>query len=101
MIIDIDELKSWIGMSEQRSDTIAATPVQGLIAMLDREEPEPRAGDVIPDCGHWLYTFTPIPLQSALGLDGHPKRGTFLPPIPLPRRMWAGSKIEFHKALRV
>jgi 3-methylfumaryl-CoA hydratase len=101
MAIDIEHLKSWIGRSEARSDVVAATPVQGLAAMLDHDAPEPRAGDPLPPCGHWLYWFTPVPRQSLLGIDGHPRRGGFLPPIALPRRMWAGSKIEFGSALRV
>jgi 3-methylfumaryl-CoA hydratase len=75
-------------------------PVAALAATLDRDDPEPRDGDVLPPLWHWLY-FLPIARQSQLGPDGHPKRGGFLPPVPLPRRMWAGSRMEFLRPLRV
>ena len=101
MALDMEHLKGWIGRTESRADLVSATPVQGLSAMLDRDDPEPGAGDPMPPCWHWLYAFTPIPRQSALGPDGHPNRGGFLPPVPLPRRMWAGSRIEFRSPLRV
>ena len=101
MSLDIDHLKQWIGRTESRTDLFSATPVQGLAAMLDRDDAEPRPGDPVPPCWHWLYSFTPIPRQSMLGPDGHPTRGGFLPPVPLPRRMWAGSQIEFRKPLKV
>ena len=49
---------------------------------------------------HWLY-FLPLHRQSELGPDGHAKRGGFLPPVPLPRRMWAGGRFDFRRPLRV
>ena len=49
---------------------------------------------------HWLY-FLPLHRQSEIGPDGHAKRGGFLPPVPLPRRMWAGGRFQFIKPLRV
>ena len=57
-------------------------------------------GDPLPPLWHWLY-FLPTARQSALGPDGHPARGGFLPPVPLPRRMWAGGRFTFHQPLRV
>jgi 3-methylfumaryl-CoA hydratase len=54
----------------------------------------------LPPLWHWLY-FLPLYRQSEVGPDGHAKRGGFLPPVPLPRRMWAGSQFEFNRALRV
>jgi 3-methylfumaryl-CoA hydratase len=101
MDIDLDHLKTWIDRSESRSDLISTTPVQGFAALLDRDEPEPSNGTPLAPGAHWLYTVLPIPRQSALGADGHPKRGGFLPPVSLPRRMWAGSRIQFRQALRV
>src|SRR4029077_8906704 len=62
--------------------------------------PPPPPGRGSPPLWHWLY-FLPIHRQSELGSDGHAKRGGFLPPVPLPRRMWAGGRLEFHHALRV
>ncbi len=89
-----------IGRIERRSDVVTAAPVAALSATLDRDDPEPRSGDDLPPLWHWLY-FTPRARQSGIGPDGHAARGEFLPALPLPRRMWAGSQIEFHHALRV
>jgi 3-methylfumaryl-CoA hydratase len=100
MALDIDLLKQWIGKTETRADVAAATPVQALAATLDRDDAGPQAGDPVPACWHWLY-FLPLHRQSEIGSDGHPERGGFLPPVPLPRRMWAGSRIEFVRPLVV
>ena len=90
----------WIGRTETRSDTVAAAPVAALSATLDREDPEPRPGDTLPLLWHWLF-FLDRHRASELGPDGHAHRGGLLPPIPLPRRMWAGSRFEFHRPLHV
>ncbi len=91
---------SWRGRSESRSDTITAAPLAALAAMLDRDDPPPIAGSAVPPLWHWLY-FLPMARQSELGADGHPRRGGFLPPVALPRRMWAGGRLAFDKPLRV
>jgi len=100
MSVDIQHLQLWIGRTETRTDRLAATPVQALAATLDRDDPAPQPGDPIPPCWHWLY-FLPLHRQSELGADGHARRGGFLPPVPLPRRMWAGSRIEFRRPLSI
>ena len=92
--------RSWIGRTEQRADTIHGEVLDALAATLDRDDPPARAGDDAPPLAHWLF-FTPLARQSQLGPDGHPLRGGFLPPIPLPRRMWAGGRLQFHQPLRV
>jgi hypothetical protein len=74
--------------------------VAALSATLDRDDPAPIAGTEVPPLWHWTY-FTPLARASEIGEDGHPKRGGFLPPVPLPRRMWAGGRLEFHEPLRV
>ncbi|PZR09760.1 MAG: acyl-CoA dehydrogenase [Azospirillum brasilense] len=95
------DLESWIGRSEARTDYLAAGPVERLAATLDREEPPLRDGDAVPPLSHWLM-FLPDARQSQLGPDGHPARGGFLPPVnDLPRRMWAGGRLEFRAPLRV
>jgi 3-methylfumaryl-CoA hydratase len=96
----MNSLREWIGRTESRSDHVTPTPIAALAATLDRDDPPPQAGDPVPALWHWLY-FLPIHKQSEIGPDGHPKRGGFLPPVPLPRRMWAGSRLEFHHPLRV
>jgi 3-methylfumaryl-CoA hydratase len=100
MTVNIDHLREWQGRTESRPDVITLTPVAALSATLDREDPSPRAGDALPPLWHWLF-FLPIYRQSELGNDGHPSRGGFLPPVPLPRRMWAGGRLQFHHPLRV
>ena len=97
--MNIDYLKEWLGRTESRSDQITLTPIAALSATLDRDDVQPKAGDALPPLWHWLY-FLPIYRQSEVGPDGHPKRGGFLPPVPLPRRMWAGSRMQFHQPLR-
>lgn len=93
-------LRDWIGRSETVTDVVTATPYAALSATLDWPARRPTVGTVLPPLWHWLY-FLPIAQQSELGHDGHPKRGGFLPPVPLPRRMWAGSDFEFHSPLHI
>ena len=100
MGLDIKTLREWIGKTESFSDHVTPAPMAALSATLDRECPELKPGDVLPPFWHWLY-FLPIHRPSELDQDGHLQRGEFLPPVPLPRRMWAGSRLEFHKPLRV
>src|SRR5579883_1380802 len=100
MTIDIAQLQGWIGKTETRTEQVTAAPLAALASTLDRPDPEPRPGDPVPPLWHWLY-FLPRDRQSDLAPDGHPRRGGFLPPVPLPRRMWAGDRLEFHRPLRV
>jgi 3-methylfumaryl-CoA hydratase len=95
-----DGLEQWIGRSEVRRDVVTVAPLVALAALLDRDETAPRAGDAAPPLAHWLY-FLPAYRQSDAGPDGHALKGGFLPPVPLPRRMWAGSRLEFARALAV
>jgi 3-methylfumaryl-CoA hydratase len=88
------DLKSWIGRRETVSDVVTATPYAALSATLDRPAERPPEGTPLPALWHWLY-FLPLHRQSEIGPDGHAKRGGFLPPVPLPRRMWAGSQFRF------
>ena len=93
-------LEGWIGRSETVGDVVTATPDAALSATFDRPAVRPPPGTELPALWHWLY-FLPLHRQSEIGPDGHPRRGGFLPPVPLPRRMWAGSRFEFHRPLRV
>jgi 3-methylfumaryl-CoA hydratase len=96
----IAQLRAWEGRSETLHDEITAAPVRNLSATLDRDDPEPVRGTELPPLWHWLY-FLPSARQSELGPDGHPRRGGFLPPVPLPRRMWAGGRLQWLAPLRV
>lgn len=93
-------LTEWIGRTETAFDTVTPTPYAALSATFDRESSRPTCGTPLPPLWHWLY-FLPIHRQSEIGEDGHAKRGGFLPPVPLPRRMWAGSQFTFHQPLRI
>jgi 3-methylfumaryl-CoA hydratase len=93
-------LRDWIGRSETLHDSFYPTPLVALGATLDHPPTPVAAGDLLPPLWHWLY-FLPMHRQSEIGADGHAKRGGFLPPVPLPRRMWAGSQFEFRSPLRV
>ena len=97
--IDFDHLRGWIGRSETQRDTIALAPAVALAATLDHQR-VPTTGDALPSPWHWIY-FTPRARQSELGADGHPKLGGFMPPIPLPRRMWAGGRLRFEDSLLI
>ncbi len=94
------ELRQWVGRSESRTDIVTAAPIAALAATLDRDDPTLQTGDSLPPLWHWLY-FLPAARQSEIGPDGHPKRGGFLPPVPLPRRMWAGGRLSFNHPLHV
>ncbi|MDM0037729.1 MaoC family dehydratase N-terminal domain-containing protein [Variovorax sp. J22G21] len=91
---EIGALQAWQGRSETFADCITAAPVRALSATLDRDDPLPEAGTPLPALWHWLY-FLPHHRQSEIGPDGHARRGGFLPPVPLPRRMWAGGRLAW------
>src|SRR5215470_4719938 len=93
-------LADWIGRSETLEDVVTQAPVAALSATLDWPVERPAPGSPLPYLWHWLY-FLPMPRQSEIGPDGHAKRAGFLPPVPLPRRMWAGSDFEFHEPIVV
>ena len=92
-------IADWVGRTRRTSDLIAPFQTSGMAATLDRKR-APGEGESLPPGWHWLF-FADLPRQSALGPDGHERRGDFLPPVPLPRRMWAGNRLAFHRPLRV
>ena len=87
-------VESWIGRTETQSDTLRSEPARFMQATIGREAPL-NNGDALPPLWHWLYFLDAKPLGE-LGRDGHPQKGGFLPPVALPRRMWAGGRFEFH-----
>lgn len=97
--IDIARLQEWIGRSQSNGETVTGLQAEQLAALFDRESP-PRQGDAVPGLWHWANAFPPQ-RQSLIGPDGHPVRGGFLPPVPLPRRMWAGGEVTFQRSIRV
>ncbi|MCS6878084.1 MAG: MaoC family dehydratase N-terminal domain-containing protein [Geminicoccaceae bacterium] len=97
--IPLEHLRSWVGREERRSDVLRPWPAAALTAALDREDP-PGPGDPLPPFWHHLY-FLPVVAAARTGPDGHPRRGDFLPPVPLPRRMWAGGRLHWERSLRI
>ncbi|MFM2130664.1 MAG: hypothetical protein RL477_2210 [Pseudomonadota bacterium] len=99
---DSADFSDWIGRTEEVADVLAPLRVAELDATLDRDTALPAAGALLPPLYHWMFAaFLGLAKTSDLGPDGHPKRGLFLPPVELPRRMWAASDVEFHAPLRV
>lgn len=99
-VLDFDGLRSWVGRTERARDLVTASALAGLSATLDRADPHPELGAAALDGAHWLF-FHPHARQSELDATGHSSTGEFLPPAPLPRRMWAGGRLRLHKPLRV
>jgi 3-methylfumaryl-CoA hydratase len=97
---DLAHWRGWLGRTEQHSDVVHAAALNALAATLDRDDPPALPGGEVPPLAHWLF-FLPLVRQSLLGADGHPVRGGFLPPIALPRRMWAGGRLQFQHSLSV
>jgi 3-methylfumaryl-CoA hydratase len=93
-------LQDWVGKTEQVIDYSYPTPVKALAQTLDDKTFVAETGQILPELWHWLY-FLPLVAISEIGEDGHPKRGGFLPPVSLERRMWASSRLEFHQDLLV
>ncbi len=93
-----EDLTAWIGRTERVEDDISPAQAAAAAAMLEPPPPLPVQGSALPPLWHWFY-FLPRAPQSQLGIDGHPQRGGFIPPIPYPRRMFAGARIRFHRPL--
>ena len=98
MVDSVDRLEDWIGRTEQVDDALAPWPSQAVAAMLDDASPSPGTNGELPPLWQWFYFLGTVP-QSRLSADGHPERGGFLPPVPLPRRMFAGARMQFAKPL--
>jgi 3-methylfumaryl-CoA hydratase len=87
------DFKAWIGRSETVHDPLATPQAQAVQAMLDSDAPALGDGDALPLAWQWFH-FLPRAPQALLDSDGHPQRGGFLPPIPYPRRMFAGARMK-------
>jgi 3-methylfumaryl-CoA hydratase len=94
------ELAAWVGRSATASDVVTAAMVDGLHATLDHDTPPAHDGVAAPQGIHWLLATLKVRARD-IGADGHPHLGLLLPPVKLPRRMWAGSAIDFHCPIRV
>ena len=91
-------LQDWVGRKEEIRDRVYPTPAKAFALTLDYRDFMAREGDPLPELWHWLY-FLPLVARAEIGPDGHPRRGGFLPPVALERRMWASGKLTFHQDL--
>ena len=98
--LDYDILRRWIGKQRSVTDTIRPQPVALMRATLDQPATAPQQGDPLPYAWHWLFFLEAAPLRE-LDRDGHAARGNFLPPVALPRRMWAGGRLRFIEPIRI
>lgn len=91
-------LQDWVGRTQTLVETLTEVPLRQMAALMNDEARmrEPMRPGPLPAGWHWLF-FNPIQVQSLLGPDGHPERGDFLPPVALPRRMWAGSRLRWQR----
>jgi 3-methylfumaryl-CoA hydratase len=92
------EYDAYVGRQERISDVLDRHRVADLAALLDLDIKTIAPNETLPPLAHWLY-FNPWTRQSELGEDGHPRRGEFMPPVTLPRRMFAGGRVSFHANL--
>jgi 3-methylfumaryl-CoA hydratase len=98
--LDLTHLKSWEGKRESAAAVLTPWLAAAFNATLDRAEGALDLGALAPQGLHWCLAPPTAP-SAGLGPDGHPARGGFLPPVPLPRRMWAGGRVIFHDAMRI
>jgi 3-methylfumaryl-CoA hydratase len=97
---DTPDLRAWIGRTQTVVDALAAEQSLAAAACFDLDPAHHGAGSTLPVPWHWFH-FLPRAPQGALGDDGHPRLGGFMPPVPYPRRMFAGSRITVHRPLVV
>jgi 3-methylfumaryl-CoA hydratase len=90
------DMKDWLGRTATANDVITAFPLNALSATLDRDDPAASAGSAVPPLWHWMY-FLPIFRSADTRADGHGRGGEFMPPIDLPRRVWAGSRFVWNR----
>lgn len=94
------DISEWVGRTETVHDTLAPAQALAVAAMFDDPNLTAQVGDAIPALWQWFY-FLPRAPQSRLGDDGHPEKGGFMPPISLPRRMFAGARVRIHRPLSI
>jgi len=93
-----NDYSAWVGATDTAEDTIGLAPALAAAATFDDTTSAFSVGGPLPPLWHWFY-FLPRAPQSRLSTDGHPQRGGFMPPIELPRRMFAGGRLRFLEPL--
>ena len=98
--LDLDTLKQHVGRRHVTTDVVTATPANLLRLTFGRPEPEFRDGDTLPPGWTTLY-FLPRFAPDQLRADGAPADTGVVPSMPLPRRMFAGQTLRFHRPIRI
>ena len=98
--VDIDHLRKWIGKIDNVTDYVTPIVEQRYRATLNMDIGNPKDGEPVTSGLHWMLGWNLVK-NDELGVDSHPALGEFLSPVPLPRRMWAGSEIKVLKPIRV
>lgn len=93
-------MAAWAPHTVTTEEIIDPGPVTALASLFDDGLPVPGPGEELPPMWHWV-ALPRWPVSSQIGLDGHPVRGSFLPPIDLPRRMFAGGEVHWHSEIHV
>ncbi|WP_419167867.1 FAS1-like dehydratase domain-containing protein [Candidatus Palauibacter sp.] len=96
----MSEWAAWVGRSDEVTDRASPALAGAMLATLDRDPRTLGEGDPLPPLFHWMYCRELAP-GSRLDVDGHQKRGEFLPALPLSRRMWAGGRLRFEGSVRI
>ncbi len=91
-----EDLQAWVGRRRQQTTYLTGWPAEAMHGVLDLGLKQPTEN--LPGLWHWLY-FLEVALHSKIGHDGHPQKGDFLPPVPNPRRMFAGARTQYHAPL--
>lgn len=94
------DITEWVGKTEVVHDSLSVTQAQAAAVMFDARNVTLSERSALSSLWQWFY-FLPRAPQSLLDIDGHPVRGGFLPPVALPRRMFAGSRVQMHQPLRL
>ena len=89
-------LQDWVGRSSTEEDIASPISAARLATLLEQDVTGGSGPQKLFPVGHWLHFAEDDVPMSELGNDGHVKLGGFMPPVGLPRRMWAGSQLEFH-----
>jgi 3-methylfumaryl-CoA hydratase len=98
--LDLDDLRTHIGRTQLATDVIHAAPANMLRLALGRPDSEFRDGDALPPAWLALY-FLPRVAADALRPDGSPKDTGVVPPLAIPRRMFAGERVRHHTPVRI
>jgi 3-methylfumaryl-CoA hydratase len=98
--LNLEELRQHVGRTSTSTDVVTAGPANLLRLAFARPESEFRDGDPLPPGWH-ILSFLPRFRPNELRQDGTPLETGIVPPMPLPRRMFAGETFRFHRPIRI